>query len=389
MNKYGIGGDCVKELYYVGYYSKDLGQRNFVLSATNKMDYIITCLNRLGYRVNIVSPSQGIKGDFKILLGNTTKLNDNVMLKQSFSWTSRSKILEIVKLYWSKIWLFFELTFKIPSNSTVIVYHSNPFVGLIEKVSWFKKLNFILECEEIYNEVQKNRFVSLKREERFVQKFKKYIFPTENLTDRFVKNTGKKAVVVYGSYNLPCLCEEKFADEKIHLVYSGTLEESKGGAITAVSIAEYLDEKYVIHILGFGTDKEKEDLIRKINETNDKSRCKTVFEGLLVGKEYTDFLQKCNIGLSTQTSKGEYANSSFPSKVLTYLSCGLDVVTVRISVLSKAKISKLLHFYDDANPESIAQLIRSIQFSETNNDNALRNLDEEFVSELDKLIMAK
>ena len=151
MNKCGIGGDYVKELYYVGYYSKDLGQRNFVLSATNKMDYIITCLNRLGYRVNIVSPSQGIKGDFKILLGNTTKINDNVMLKQSFSWTSRSKILEIIKLYWSKIWLFFELAFKIPSNSTVIVYHSIPFVGLIEKVSWFKKINFILECEEIYN----------------------------------------------------------------------------------------------------------------------------------------------------------------------------------------------------------------------------------------------
>ncbi len=48
----------MKNIYYIWYYSND-PNRNFVLSAKNKIDYIIEAMNSLSYKVNIISASGG------------------------------------------------------------------------------------------------------------------------------------------------------------------------------------------------------------------------------------------------------------------------------------------------------------------------------------------
>ena len=70
-------------------------------------------------------------------------------------------------------------------------------------------------------------------------------------------------MVIYGTYNVEKQIANKFDDGKIHCVYAGTFDPRKGG-MSAVNAAKFLDEKYHIHILGFGTEKDKKLLIIKI-----------------------------------------------------------------------------------------------------------------------------
>lgn len=45
---------------------------------------------------------------------------------------------------------------------------------------------------------------------------------------------------------------ERHKDNKVHVVYSGTLDPNKGGAMAAVGVAASLPSTYRVHILGFG-----------------------------------------------------------------------------------------------------------------------------------------
>ena len=48
----------------------------------------------------------------------------------------------------------------------------------------------------------------------------------------------------------------------------------------------------MIHILGFGTDRDTENLKSIIDETNLKTNATVTYDGLLSGNEYIRFLQK-------------------------------------------------------------------------------------------------
>ena len=92
--------------------------------------------------------------------------------------------------------------------------------------------------------------------------------------------------------------------------------------------------------------KEKEEVIKLIGEVSKESNCKVTFDGLKKGEEYKKFLQSCHIGLSTQNPEKEFNNTSFPSKVLSYMSNGLRVVTVKIPVIKTAEVSDYMFYYD-------------------------------------------
>ena len=98
---------------------------------------------------------------------------------------------------------------------------------------------------------------------------------------------------------------------------------------------------------------------------------------------YLKFLQSCQIGLSTQTPEGDYNDSSFPSKVLSYLANGLRVVSIRIPVLERSSIAALLSFYDEDTPEAIAAAIQKIDLTQPYDSRAvIRQLDAQFTNDI-------
>ena len=181
----------------------------------------------------------------------------------------------------------------------------------------------------------------------------------------------------------------RFEDGKIHLLYAGTLDPRKGGA-AAVGSALGLPGNYHVHILGFGSEKDKKDLLDQIGNVSEKTEAAVTFDGLFSGEDYIRFVQSCDVGFSTQTPDAAFNDTSFPSKVLSYLANGLRVVSVRIKALERSAISDLLYYYDGNTPEAIAEAVKQIDFSQPyDSRSVIQELDKKFVEEIGALLRDK
>ena len=143
-----------------------------------------------------------------------------------------------------------------------------------------------------------------------------------------------------------------------------------------------------MHVAGFGNDDDVAYLKSLIEEVNKDGSCEILYEGCLIGSDYNNLMNKCSIGLSTQVSgEFKYAETSFPSKVISYLSYGLSVVTTKIKVLELCEISDLLSFYNSDDPEVIADAIRECPIIEKKTaQERILKLDKEFEQNLRNLV---
>lgn len=379
---------CNRNIKYVAFYdtrNNKVDNRQFGLAAINKIDYICSALVRNDYEVEIISPSwtNNKSGFYK---GTKKRIADNITLKTFSSFGGRSRFVRILKYMFSLIQLFFYLLTSTKKDEIVIVYHSVILSLPIRLAKMLKGFNLILEVEEIYQDAQLLSNFMKKSEYKIFSSADKYIFATEMLNEK-INSTKKPSITIYGAYNVEEVQKGKFDDGKTHIVYAGTFDPRKGGAIAAVTSAKFLSSKYHLHIIGFGTDEQKRELISLINEVSEKSNAKVSYDGLLKGKEYISFLQKCDIGLSTQIPNAVYSDSSFPSKILSYMANGLRVVSVRIKVIELSAINDEVYYYDKQEPKSIAEAIMNIDFSQPYDSRKLiSKLDDEFTKNINKFL---
>ncbi|MBQ0083934.1 MAG: hypothetical protein KBS52_04135 [Clostridiales bacterium] len=308
------------------------------------------------------------------------KLNDNVTVKIPFSFGTRTKIGRVLVAFYTRLWLLFQLLFKTKSYETVIAYHSMSFIGVISFAKKIKHLHLIEEIREIYADINQMSEKSKQNEREYFAKADSYIFATE-LLNSSINTLNKPYLISPAVYTPEKIVSEKFADGKIHLVYAGTFRQSKGGVDTAIKIGKFLDSGYHIHILGTGTDERIKELNNLIAENS--GECLITYDGILYGDDFKTFLQKCHIGLSTQNPEGSYNVSSFPSKIMTYLANGLDVLSVRIPAVETCPVGSYLYYYDDSNPQNIADVIKTIDIKQSiNKSDLLKKLDEDLLNSL-------
>jgi glycosyltransferase involved in cell wall biosynthesis len=155
----------------------------------------------------------------------------------------------------------------------------------------------------------------------------------------------------------------------------------------AAEAARYLPENYHLHIIGFGNEADVKAMQDRIRELEQSSKCAISYDGCLRGEEYIQFLQKCQVGLSTQNPNAAFNDTSFPSKILSYMANGLQVVTVRIPVVEEAAIGQWMHYYDEPTPQAVADAILSVQTSDARESRQIiSRLDQEFVKNINKLL---
>lgn len=327
----------MKKIFYLGYYNLPDSGTNFVLSSVNKMNYICEALENNGYNTEIVSASGAVEKKF--CKSKKVKLTDKTTLKLFSSLPRLNRIVSVIDRVILKTKLFLYMIKNTNKDSTVMVYHSLGYMSLVKRLKKLKGFKLIIEAEEIYGDVIGNEKTSQKEYE-FFKIADGFIFPTELLSEKV--NTEKKPeVIIYGTYHIEKELPKLFSDGKIHCVYAGTLDPRKGGA-AAVEAALFLNGDYHIHILGFGNEKEKAEMLNTIDSISKKSKAKITYDGLLSGEEYIKFIQSCDIGLSTQNPNGKYNDTSFPSKILSYMANGLRVVSIRIPAIEKSAVGKFI-----------------------------------------------
>lgn len=370
-------------MIYLGHYEDlgDAGKRHCSPAAINKMDYLRDVLINLGYPVEIVSlaPSripQYLKKERRSLKGG-----GELVLFTSLG--HGNKLKNRMNEYFIKFQAIFHLLKRIKRNDTVIVYHSLALISIVNIIHKLKKCTFIYDVGELYYTVVQKKE---EREMAFLKTADAYIFSTEFLNKK-LNNSQKPYVLLHGSYRVaPIVGSKLFDDNKIHCVYAGTFDIRKG-VLLAIHSASFLDIRYHIHILGFGSDEEIENVKKMINDVSIHSDCKLSYEGVIHGEEYTRFLQSCQIGLSPQSPDAQFNEASFPSKTLSYLGNGLKVVSIRIPAIEQSNVGAFLFYYDKQTPEAFAKAIEAAaRDMNCNGQVIVKNLDDDFKKSFEVLL---
>lgn len=358
-------------------------ERNYFLSCVNKVSYILNVLSCQGQKVEVISASNSSINES--LSKQTISLFDNVKLKLLHGFKRgnilRNKISTIIFGMLFFMYLFFHLR----KYDTVIVYHSLAYLKQIAFLKKIKKFRLILEIEEIYSDVRGDKKKKAK-ELKFCQFADAYLFSTSLLNEKInIKN--KPYVIIHGTYHVEKAYNEKFNDGRIHCVYAGTFDPRKGGVAAAAAAGQFLNENYHIHILGFGAKKDEELLKKQIDDISSKTKCKITFEGLKSGEEYNRFIQKCDIGLSTQNPNAAFNDTSFPSKILSYMANGLRVVSIKIPAVVNSEVGKFMYYYDEQTPQKIAEAISKVDLNDGyDGRKIISELDRNFEMQLKQML---
>lgn len=375
----------MKKIKYISYYDVDNLEENrsYVLSSSNKLSYIASVIEALGHNIDIISCSGSLNKN--IYKNKKIKISDNTSLLLPYTIGNGNKARRVVDRFLIRLQLLNNLIFKTKKSDTVIVYHSLGYMKTINFIKLVKKFKLILEVEEIYGDVLNNSIISNK-ELKYTQIADGYIFPTEFLNAKINKQ-NKPYAIVEGTYQVEEDLGCEFNDGKNHCVYAGTFDPRKGGAAAAAAAAEFLPESYHLHIIGFGSDRDKQNLLNTIEVIRSKTKCTITYDGLLSGKDYLEFLQSCQIGLSLQNPKAKFNDTSFPSKVLSYMANGLRVVSIKIPVLESSGIGDLLYYYEEDTPKAIAKAICSVNLKDGyESRNRISQLNAKFQVDIEKLL---
>ena len=375
-------------IHYIGYYmtADEACRKKYSgnIPGRLKMEYVARCLKEAsGHKIKVLSLCFSSKGFLK----KTRCETEDMTLTHIASFQNSgaaNKLLNRILLY---LQLFFYLL-RTNKKDTVVIYHSVRITRAIKKLSKLIKRNYINEIEEIYSYAADGTAKNVADEIRDLKHFDKYIVVNDTLPEA-IGIAHKPYCVCYGVYQpLQRTCPR--LQDKIHIVYAGTIETKKQGALTAISIAKYLSENYCLHIAGFGSDSAIENLKQYIAESNAQNRCQIVFHGYLTGSELDTLYWQSHIGLSTYVMESNFSNCSFPSKLTSYTAHDLAVVVCGQEAYRRSKLANNWLYFDELDPQKIAALISesTVDFDFSNKEN-MTQLHGDFVKDLTALMSSQ
>lgn len=370
------------KIYYLIHFDNKTN-RNVTPSAITKGKYVASALASCSSEVEIVSLAYPTKDSQDEVY---YQVSENVICHLFKGKYSNNRIIRYLnhKLYDKKIRKYLKQNVK--KDDIIVVYHSLANMKLVKYIKKNITDKIVYEVEEIYGDVINDEKTKTKELKAF-KNASSYIFSNDYLNS-IINTKQLPYVTCYGTYEIPTLYKESFNDNLIHCLYAGTLAQNKG-ALNAINVAKYLPNNYLIHILGFGSEKDIADIKNAVNEVNNSyGTTKVIYEGLKLNEEYLKFIQKCQIGLCTQNIDAAFNTTSFPSKILSYMSNGLEVVGVNIAAIKNSKVGQYIQFYNVPDEKEIANAILNINLNnKTNNVDVVKELDKEFKEDLKDMLV--
>ena len=370
------------KIYYLIHFDNKTN-RNVTPSAITKGKYVASALASCSSEVEIVSLAYPTKDSQDEVY---YQVSENVICHLFKGKYSNNRIIRYLnhKLYDKKIRKYLKQNVK--KDDIIVVYHSLANMKLVKYIKKNITDKIVYEVEEIYGDVINDEKAKIKELKAF-KNASSYIFSNDYLNS-IINTKQLPYVTCYGTYEIPTLYKESFNDNLIHCLYAGTLAQNKG-ALNAINVAKYLPNNYLIHILGFGSEKDIADIKNAVNEVNNSyGTTKVIYEGLKLNEEYLKFIQKCQIGLCTQNIDAAFNTTSFPSKILSYMSNGLEVVGVNIAAIKNSKVGQYIQFYNVPDEKEIANAILNINLNnKTNTVYVVKELDKEFKEDLKDMLV--
>lgn len=350
------------------------------------MDYVLSVLRRLGYDPVVIS---GATAKRRWRRGGWSSTPKGPAVRLVWSPPGRSAALAGASQALANLSVLSYLLRHAQRGRPVLVYHSLGYLAAVRLARGLRGFRLVLQVEEIYGDAATLSRRARRAERRMFAAADCFLLSTQLLAAE-VDTSGRPYVVVHGAYLPAARVAQPPDDGRTHVVYAGIVDLEKRGAFEAAAAARYLDAGFAIDIAGFGDAAAVRQLVAEIDAQNKVAECPVTFTPSIDGPEYVRFLQRHHIGLSTQRPDGEFNKSSFPSKILAYLTNGLAVVSIAVPSVRDSGVSELVRYYDRPGGEALAEAIRSVAAaaSPAAATALLTMLDERFSRELAELLGA-
>ena len=370
-------------IYYVAFYNpiQELGRRVANYAGEDKIDYICEKFECMDEPVTILSNTKSIK---KKYLKRMVYIENKKKIVMFASFPKCNVVLHALDVLYGYIQLAIYLWIHVKKDDVVLVYHSLGYRNVIQKIRKIKKFRYILEVEELFQFVKSANSSFKLREKTVFAEPDSFLFSNSFLNEKInIKN--KPFIIINGIYKNQNLNLSVQTRRKKRVVYAGTLDQQKG-VDYVIRAAQFLNENYEMKVIGFGSQQDIERVRKLIEEINEHSKCDVFYDGVFKGQAYLDYLQGCDVGVCIQDPGDTFNLYEFPSKILSYMSNGLNVVTNRLEQIENSKIYPYLTIADGITPEEVSTAIIKACKKEKNAQEILKHLDQEFEVELKKMI---
>lgn len=368
-------------IFYAAYYStKDSGRvKNY--AGEDKIDYICHVLNNIGEDVLILSNAKTTKREYA--KREIIHLFSHTQLLYFASLPMINKPIHALDVLWGYLQLIVFVIFKVKKDDTVLVYHSLGYRGLWGFLKRIKKLNYILEVEELY-QTFKATVSGYKKHENEVFKYPDAFLFSNIFLEEKINNNKKPFAIINGIYQSNDFVKKQ-RNKTIRVVYAGSLEKQKGVDFI-IKTASYLPKEYELHIIGFGSNNDIDRVKSLIQNCTTENNANITYDGVFKGQEYLSFLQSCDIGICIQDEKDDFNKYEYPSKIFSYLSNGLQVVANNLIQLQRSAVYPYLHISNSTKPKDIAKAIMSCKNNYIDSTTILEKLDNDFKTHLKQII---
>ena len=142
---------------------------------------------------------------------------------------------------------------------------------------------------------------------------------------------------------------------EVHFLYSGSMDRTRGVDLLLAALPLLPEVGWHVHISGSGT-LEKE-VARVAQEAGWQGRM--TFHGILAAADYAALTRRCHVGLNCQRRSDPISAVTFPSKVFSYLSAGLLIISSRASEVG-AVCGNACVYYEEETPAALAEAMQRV-----------------------------
>lgn len=371
----------------VALYPTGLGKSTDGISIKPVIDFLANAMLENGIEVQIISPA--LKDQSKGRLRSEQYVNEygvTVEYPDANAGTS-TKVAKQIRLWW---WLVRTVLRDTKRGEEILVYHSMKHVIPIYLLQIIGRVRVLLNIGEFFQTLYPMKRWKRVLEREYIKRANRYILVTRLLVDQIkaVRKEPFEYVLLYGPYEQEPIInnQQKEISGKIRLLYVGKISADKGIDRT-LALAQHLDANYEIRILGYCETYDENALKTSIDLLNESNLCPIIFDGLKYGDKYKEYVQNCHLGLVLQDMDASYNTNSFPSKILSFLANGLEVIAPNIPTIGTSPLADALYLYEDEDPAYIANFIKTIDFSQKRNQPAtLTNLKNDFIQKIGVLL---
>jgi glycosyltransferase involved in cell wall biosynthesis len=141
----------------------------------------------------------------------------------------------------------------------------------------------------------------------------------------------------------------------VRFLYSGSLDRTRGVDLLLEALSGLPEQGWRLDITGAGPL--ADHVARFVEDNRWLDRVK--FHHSLPPKAYDELLAAAHVGLNCQRFSDPISEVTFPSKVFTYLSAGLLVISSRASAVEEL-CGKACCYYSGETPESLANTMKTV-----------------------------